>query len=475
MLADKYRVESVLGVGGMGMVVAAEHVELRQKVAIKFMLPEALRSEILVDRFMREARAAVSLRSEHVARVLDVGKLETGAPYIVMEYLEGEDLAAVVSDRVPLPAKTAIDYVLQACIAMGEAHKLGIVHRDLKPANLFITRRPDGSAFIKILDFGISKIKLDDDEVSQTQTSTAMGSPGYMAPEQMRSARQVDPRADIWSLGCILYQLLSNTLPFEGDTAPEMFAAVLGGDPQPLQSVASHLDPLLIEAVHRCLENDREERFANVGQLAKALAPHGDSNAKKLAASVVTIVGPSPEEGDDEGGQSPSSTATSEPSRGDYDVGATVSSTPTSKKGKGVVTTREASACEVSPLETYAPPSNGKGKPLAIGVVIAVVAAAALYFTVTGGGEEDAEPARAATPPVDERPAAAIAPDASVADAALDASVADASVPDAAVEVVPATRKRRPTRPAPRVPKVEEKKPPKPKAPKDDDPFGTMQ
>lgn len=158
ILAEKYRVDTILGVGGMGVVVSAEHIELGQKVAVKFMLPAMLDNVEAVERFLREARAAVRLRGEHVARVLDVGRLANNAPYIIMEFLDGVDLYDLIRKNAPLSANEAIDILMQACKAMAEAHSLGIIHRDLKPANLFVSKRPDGSSLIKVLDFGISKL-----------------------------------------------------------------------------------------------------------------------------------------------------------------------------------------------------------------------------------------------------------------------------------------------------------------------------
>jgi serine/threonine protein kinase len=208
----------------MGVVVAAMHLSLRQKVAIKFLLPGA--SKEVVQRFLREARSAARLKSDHVARVIDVSELETGAPYMVMEYLEGNDLSRVLRKRGAFPIVDAVDFVLQACEAIAEAHTAGIVHRDLKPANLFLTKAADGSATVKVLDFGISKDTGAEDggEPESPLTQTAMlGSPNYMSPEQMRSTRDADARADIWSLGVILYQLLTGPVAVAG--SPELTSA----------------------------------------------------------------------------------------------------------------------------------------------------------------------------------------------------------------------------------------------------------
>jgi len=217
ILAGKYRVERVLGRGGMGVVVAARHVDLDDLVALKFLLPEALSDPDSVTRFLKEARASVRIKSEHVARVHDVGTLESGAPYIVMEYLEGSDLAAVLRNRGPCAVEDAVDYLAQACEAMAGAHSMGIVHRDLKPSNLMLVHRSDGSECVKVLDFGISKVLHDGGTSSSnrmTRSLTLLGSPSYMSPEQMMSTRDVDARTDIWALGAILYELLTGQRPY---------------------------------------------------------------------------------------------------------------------------------------------------------------------------------------------------------------------------------------------------------------------
>ncbi|HEU5073988.1 MAG TPA: serine/threonine-protein kinase [Polyangiaceae bacterium] len=273
VLVDKYRVERVLGAGGMGVVVAATHLELQEQVAVKFLHPEAIESPEAAARFLREARVAVKIRSENVARVIDVGRLENGAPYMVMEYLEGEDLAAQVL-RGPLPLETAVDYVIQACSAMAEAHKVGVVHRDLKPANLFVVRGSDGSPVIKVLDFGISKLSVPDlSEAGLTKTSTMMGSPYYMSPEQMRSARDVDVRTDVWALGVILFELLTAQNAFGGTSLPELVANIMTVGPRSLKDMRPGVPDGLCRVVYRCLEKDPAQRFQNVADLAQALVP----------------------------------------------------------------------------------------------------------------------------------------------------------------------------------------------------------
>jgi serine/threonine protein kinase len=221
MLAGKYRIEHVLGEGGMGVVVAATNEALRQRVAIKLLRSGALANAKALGRFEREARAAASLRSNHVARVLDVGKLEDGRPYMVMEYLEGQDLGDVIDRVGEMPVHEAVDYVLQACEAIAEAHAAGIIHRDLKPKNLFLSRTVDGRPLVKVLDFGISKMEDAAEDMSLTRTTEIIGSPSYMSPEQLRASKGVDVRTDIWALGVILFELLTKKLPFQALTADD--------------------------------------------------------------------------------------------------------------------------------------------------------------------------------------------------------------------------------------------------------------
>lgn len=293
MLAGKYRVDRVLGMGGMGVVVQATHAALGQRVALKFMLPSALGDAEAVGRFLREARAAVRLKSEHVARVLDVGSLDDGAPYIVMEFLEGEDIGALVRRRGALPVAETTELVLQACEALAEAHALGIVHRDLKPPNLFLTRAADGSPVVKVLDFGISKsTDVADAQLALTRTTAVMGSPLYMSPEQMKSARSVDARSDIWSLGVILHELTTAKVPFEADSLGSLMAQVLAPEPvRSIEQMRADLGGAFGEVVARCLEKDRDKRYPNVGDLAAALAPFAPPHALPLVDRIRRVQG----------------------------------------------------------------------------------------------------------------------------------------------------------------------------------------
>jgi serine/threonine-protein kinase len=289
VLAGKYKVEDVLGVGGMGVVVAARHLQLEQKVALKFLRPEAMQSKEAVERFLREARNAVRLRSEHVAKVQDVGTLDSGAPYMVMEFLEGADLSRVVHATGSITIEEAVYFVLQTCEAIAEAHSLGIIHRDLKPQNLFVTRRVDGKPLVKVLDFGISKSIDTQSGLSLTRTSSIMGSPLYMSPEQMRSSKNVDQRSDIWALGVILYELLTGHVPFEAESVPELCLKVVQDQPESPKATRPEIPEGLSAVVLKCLEKTASNRFSNVAELAAALEPYSDvarGSSERIASTL---------------------------------------------------------------------------------------------------------------------------------------------------------------------------------------------
>ena len=263
VLQGKYRVEHVLGEGGMGIVVAAIHLGLDQRVALKILRPELRRMPEVVERFQREARAASKIEGAHVAKVLDVGVLDDGTPFMVMEHLEGNDLSSVRRNGRPLPPALAASYLIEACEAIVEAHGLGIIHRDIKPANLFLAKKRSGKTEIKVLDFGISKLGgPGEPDSGLTGTDVAMGSAEYMSPEQMLSARDVDLRADIWSLGVCLYELCTARGPFSGASLGDTCAKVIHGAPPPPRSVAPQIPPAMEAIILRCLDKDRTKRFA---------------------------------------------------------------------------------------------------------------------------------------------------------------------------------------------------------------------
>jgi serine/threonine protein kinase len=286
VLAQKYRVDAVLGVGGMGVVVAATHLQLEERFALKFMLPWALKDQQAVERFAREARAAVRLKSAHAARVVDVGMLESGSPFMVMEFLEGQDIAAIVDGHRQLPIDEAADYVLQACDAVAEAHSLGIVHRDLKPRNLFRVTGPDGNPLIKVLDFGISKMRGGAADLSLTKTTEVIGSPSYMSPEQLRASRDVDERTDVWALGVILYELLAGVVPFDAQTVTQLTAMVLLDPARPVRELRADVPEALEQLVARCLAKDPSSRVQSVADIADVLDTFAPEHSRGLSRRV---------------------------------------------------------------------------------------------------------------------------------------------------------------------------------------------
>jgi serine/threonine-protein kinase len=294
VLVGKYRIERVLGQGGMGVVLAARHLQLDESVAVKLMLSDAATNHEATARFLREARAAARLQSAHVARVSDVGTLDDGRPYMVMEYLDGADLAQVLAGSGPLPVSDAVDYVLQASEAIAEAHSLGIVHRDLKPSNLFLTRRRDRALHVKVLDFGISKVQGGSGTMTDggmTRTSALMGTPLYMSPEQMTDTREVDGRSDIWALGIILFELLSGTPPFMGDTLPQVCAMVLQAEAPTVSSRRADLPPGLDQVVKRCLNKQAALRYQTVAELAVELRPFAGRHGRDAIDRILMLAG----------------------------------------------------------------------------------------------------------------------------------------------------------------------------------------
>ena len=289
MIAGKYVLERLLGQGGMGAVFAAKHVKLSKAVAIKIMLADTSNPEA-AQRFINEGRAAANIQNEHVVRVDDVDE-EMGYAYMVLELLDGEDLSQLL-EREPshrLSPHVAVGYVLEALKGVMQAHAIGIVHRDLKPSNLFLAKRKDGSVVVKVLDFGISKAQgssaLAASPRALTSTKEMLGSPLYMSPEQLRSSKSVDHRADIWAMGVILYELMTGRLPFMGDSLGELFANILETDPTPLRNFNPDVAPALEQIVLSCLQRRPEQRFQTAAELAQALAPFASPQPGYVASS----------------------------------------------------------------------------------------------------------------------------------------------------------------------------------------------
>ena len=455
IIAGKYRVDRQIGAGGMGTVVAATHLTLGTPVALKFLSDTIKGSANSIERFTREAKACAGLRSEHVCRVTDFG-MHAEMPYIAMELLEGIDLARLIEGGV-IDGGMAVDFILQACDGLAEAHAHGIVHRDLKPGNLFLTRRPDGTPLVKVLDFGVAKIPQSED-TSLTKTSSVIGSPGYMAPEQLRSSKTVDTRADIWALGVILYQLVSKRHPFHAEAVTEIAVKIAMDDPEPLTEAAEPLRAVIM----RCLEKEPERRFPDIASLAAALAPFRIHDRAAAIASaklwletpwsrplLPTTVGSSPSIG-----WGPTVAAAPPPSKLAFQT--------THEVGHGVI--------------------EAKAKP---GSRVALIAVAGLLvvggltaFALTRGGgpaSVDAAAPIATAAPVDAAPV--VAPSLDAAPIAVDAARVVALPIDAAPSVPPADAAPIVSPPADAVqaspPVVADVKPPRSKPPAPNPPAGS--
>jgi serine/threonine-protein kinase len=372
VLLGKFRIERVLGRGGMGVVVAATHLQLGQQVALKFLLPASLVRPESRARFEREARAVAMLKTEHVARILDVGKLENGAPYMVLEYLEGETLAKRLHDEGPLPIPLVAEWLLQACEAIAEAHATGIVHRDLKPANLFLATAADGSPTLKVLDFGVSKLRTlaqDGDDRSPTAAQSILGSPLYMSPEQLRSSKDVDERSDVWSLGVVLYELLTAKMPFEAENVHQQYAMVIEGAAPPPSSHRPEIPAELDAIILRCLKPEPDKRLQSVAELARELAPFAPQHARSTAERVARV------------STIPRIAASTPPP-------APVSTPPMVSTRPGA---RGAETALINP-----PPPRSRVLPIAFGAVGGATLILALaFYTRTGMPDRASQPARA--------------------------------------------------------------------------------
>lgn len=288
-----YVVEAIIGEGGMAVVARAAHKVYHHRVAIKMLTAGVARSPEVVKRFEREQRTLLRLESEHSVRCFG-GGVHEGLPYMVLELLEGRDLDQRLKQEGPLEPQEAVPFILQACHAIAEAHARGIVHRDLKPSNLFLTRRHDGSACVKVLDFGISKVtNSPTDEPTLTKTKMVVGSPYYMSPEQLISSKDTDARTDIWSLGVTLYELLTKSLPFAAATTDDVVRRVLHGEPTPLRKLRPLIPGGLEAIVMRCLRRRPEERWPNVADFAQRLSDFGPEHGRFALAQIYALVPPS--------------------------------------------------------------------------------------------------------------------------------------------------------------------------------------
>ncbi len=271
VLAGKYRVESILGAGGMGVVAACRHLDLNELRAVKFLLPEAKTDEETVARFMREARAVVKLKNPHVVQVYDIGRFEGGEPYIVMEYLEGQDLRHRLKGRRRLPPDEAVRICKEVCKGLHRAHENGIVHRDLKPGNIWLSAPDDD--MVKLLDFGIAKETGEARMVRSETTNTGqlLGSPHYMSPEQARG-QAIDGRSDLWSLAVIMFRGLTGRRPFDGDDIGDLIVRICMDAVPPVSSMVPALGPSADAFFARAFDRKPDKRFQNAREFAQGFA-----------------------------------------------------------------------------------------------------------------------------------------------------------------------------------------------------------
>lgn len=448
VIAGKYRVERVIGEGGMGVVVAARHLVLGERAAIKLLGAERDQSPQAKARFLREGRAAAKIKSEHVARVYDVGELPTGEPFIVMEYLHGRDVGAIVRQDGPLDAPRAVDLVLEAMEGVAAAHARGVIHRDIKPSNLFMTKGPDGGPLVKVIDFGISKDTAPRGEVSgepATRSDVAMGSPPYMSPEQMRSSRDVDARTDVWSLGAVLTCLITGEPPFAGGSIPEVYEGILKGPPS-LRDWSPDVPEGLDRVIKRCLARDVDERYPDVTALARDLAPFGGPLAPARAERIAKIARlPADTTLDEEGGGEAlatdagdveSGTATSggrEPSWGDA---APIAPSRTRDARDARDTQAAPGASMLAPSANASPPSRAWAAWVVTGAAVVV----ALVMAFRRGAPEPLSVSSAKSA-VEDKPSPSIVVSASAAAPPLPSPSASGSLaPPASAPVASAAR-----------------------------------
>lgn len=272
LLDKRYRIVRLLGEGGMGSVYLAEHVRLRTQVAVKFLHVELTGQEEAIRRFEQEARVAASIRHQNIIQVFDVGFADTGDPFLVMEYLEGESLAGLIKRAAPLTIATSCGIIEPALSALAAAHRKNIIHRDLKPENVFLVQQPDGPPVVKLIDFGLSKITTGVPDQLRTQTGSVLGTPAYMSPEQARGSANLDQRTDLYSLGTILFEMLTGGLPYAGSNFNEFFANLLMEEPRAPKEVCPTFPEEAEPLVRKAICKNPDERFQSATEMLEALA-----------------------------------------------------------------------------------------------------------------------------------------------------------------------------------------------------------
>jgi len=398
VLEGKYRVDRLLGAGGMGSVWIAEHTGLNRPVAVKVLDSSANKDPTSVQRFMREAQTAARLRSDHIVDVMDVGRFEDGTPFIVMELLEGETLSSRIKNVGRLPAHLGAYFVDQLLEGLGAAHAAGVIHRDIKPDNCFIVQK-SGRDHLKLLDFGISKVAGDAREMRMTKTGVVMGTPYYMAPEQARGAKEIDHRCDLYAAGAILFECVTGRVPFEAESVNELlFKIVLEQVPR-ARSFAPDLDPAFEQLVLFAMGREPHERFQTAHDFRAALAPYIQQMTSGIIsrpnATIVSVPPHSPRSVHAPPGSGSVGVADATAPI-DSDLRAAVLADiargrPTPSGLMGLSAT--------GPLHVSTPPSRGRSVGLIAGAAIgvAMILGGALYLaTSKDRGQEGANPASAA-------------------------------------------------------------------------------
>lgn len=292
IVAGRFQVESKLGEGGMGAVYRATNIATGRWVALKAMHPEYAIKKDVVRRFMREAKAATAIRHPNVIEILDVVEAEGGEPVMVMELLDGEPLDAYLERQGPLPLGEVARIMTPVVSAVGAAHGLGIIHRDLKPENIYLAKGPDGKRLPKVLDFGIAKV-LDPNQINElatksgaTRTGSMLGTPHYMSIEQACGEKDIDHRTDIWSLGIILYNMLSGHRPYDGENYGQILRALMTTTPAPIETLVPGLPSDVAVMVNRCTARTRDERPQDLREVYSLLSRYTDDTTVRAPSLV---------------------------------------------------------------------------------------------------------------------------------------------------------------------------------------------